>query len=170
MRNVEIKAKVQNLAALLNKARLLSKSEGVSIKQCDTFFNVDQGRLKLRKFENGESELIFYERTDGEGPKLSSYEKCSINAPETDNLHRVLTRALGNNGIVKKTRHLFMVEQTRVHVDTVEDLGTFVELEVVLDSNQTVEEGETIAASLMKELGINKDDLLSGAYRDMLKK
>lgn len=63
-----------------------------------------------------------------EGPKLSSYDKCSI--PDADNLHQVLDRALGTTVIVKKVRELFIVNQTRIHIDSVENLGDFLELEV----------------------------------------
>lgn len=84
----------------------------------------------FKKHKNGSAELIYYERPDAEGPKVSSYEKCIIQAPEVDGLKSVLNRALGTTGIVKKKRQLFMVADTRVHVDTVEDLGNFMELEV----------------------------------------
>ncbi|KAK4886451.1 hypothetical protein RN001_002722 [Aquatica leii] len=170
MRNIEIKAKVRDLTNLLSKAEHVSNSKGCIINQYDTFYKVPQGRLKLRKFESGDSELIFYERPDAEGPKMSSYEKCCIKSIETDALSNVLGKALGFDGTVKKTRHLFMVEKTRIHVDIVEGLGTFMELEVALGPNESIEEGEIIARLLMKKLGIDTEDLLAGAYSDMLKK
>ncbi|KAJ3659145.1 hypothetical protein Zmor_010850 [Zophobas morio] len=169
MRNVEIKARIKELSAILEKARLLSGSSGELIKQHDTFYCVQKGRLKLRKFESGDSELIYYERPDVEGPKLSSYSKAEIKAQSTSGLNDVLDQALGTSGVVKKVRHLFMVDQTRVHVDSVEGLGDFMELEVALKPEQSVEDGEKIAVSLMEQLGVGKEDLLSGAYTDLLK-
>ncbi|KAK5643075.1 hypothetical protein RI129_006920 [Pyrocoelia pectoralis] len=166
--NVEIKAKVRNLAKLLDKAKLISGSEGKVLSQIDQFYDAVQGRLKLRKFEGGDAELIYYDRPDDEGPKLSSYEKCTIHASEVDTLDRILKFSVGGKGIVKKVRHLFMVGQTRLHVDIVENLGNFMELEVVLKPEQTFEEGQSIANGLMEKLEIDKDDLLAGAYRDML--
>lgn len=74
------------------------------------------------------SELIYYDRPDTEGPKLSVYSKCNI--PHGDDLLNILTMALGVRGVVKKTRHLYIHDQTRIHVDDVEGLGKFVELEV----------------------------------------
>lgn len=71
-------------------------------------------------------ELIYYDREETTGPKLSSYDKCEVPA----NLESVLTSALGTWGVVKKVRTLIMVGQTRVHFDSVEGLGNFVELEV----------------------------------------
>lgn len=81
-------------------------------------------------FKDNASELIYYERPDAEGPKLSSYSKCTIPSNLTNDLNQVLIRALGEKQIVKKKRQLFMVDQTRVHIDTVEGLGNFMELEV----------------------------------------
>ncbi|KAB0797300.1 hypothetical protein PPYR_08294 [Photinus pyralis] len=167
MRNVEIKAKVRNLHNLLVKAKLISESEGKVIPQVDQFYNSIQGRLKLRKFEDGSGELIYYDRPDDEGPKVSSYEKCAVDANLAE-LDRVLQCSLGSKGIVKKVRHLFMIGQTRLHVDIVEQLGNFMELEVVLNPEQSVEEGVAIANDLMEKLEIGKEDLLVGAYRDML--
>lgn len=60
--------------------------------------------------------------------------------------------------------------QTRVHVDSVEGLGDFMELEVTLKEEETVEDGEKIAEKLMGELGVQKEDLISGAYHDLLNK
>ncbi|KAJ8922490.1 hypothetical protein NQ315_007518 [Exocentrus adspersus] len=170
MRNVEIKAYVQNLNALLQKAKALGNSEVQIIKQDDTFFNIPQGRLKLRKFEEGNAELIYYDRPDIEGPKMSSYEKSSICKESVNSLYSVLEKALGTKIVVRKVRRLFMVGQTRVHVDSVEDLGDFLELEVVLKPDQPAEEGEKIALDLMSKLEVNKEDLISNAYADLLNK
>ena len=69
---------------------------------------------------------------------------------------------------MKKTRWLSIVGQTRVHCDTVEGLGDFAELEVVLEDNQSVEDGQLIADDLMEKLGIEKTKLIKCAYMDLL--
>lgn len=74
------------------------------------------------------SELIYYERPDIEGPKLSIYSKCNV--PHGADLLNVLSMSLGIRGLVKKTRHLYIHEHTRIHIDDVEGLGKFIELEV----------------------------------------
>jgi adenylate cyclase class IV len=79
-------------------------------------------------FQDGTAELMFYDRPDRDGPKLCNYEKCTL--PAGSQIASVLSHALGVKGRVKKKRQLFMVGQTRVHIDHVEDLGTFMELEV----------------------------------------
>ncbi|XP_018563752.1 uncharacterized protein LOC108905400 [Anoplophora glabripennis] len=168
MRNIEIKAYARNLQLLIKNVRFISKSDGQIIKQHDTFFKVPQGRLKLRKFEEGNAELIYYERPDTEGPKLSSFEKTNISKENVDSLCSVLAKALGTTVIVKKVRQLFLVDQTRIHVDSVEGLGDFLEFEVVLRPDQSPEDGEKIAFDLMKQLEVKEEDLISTAYADLL--
>lgn len=166
--NVEIKARVQDRELLMNRAQTLSGSQGETITQVDTFFVVPRGRLKLRDFKNGHGQLIFYERPDMDGPKLSNYSISPTADPA--GLAAVLSDSLGVRGVVMKERRLFLVGQTRIHVDHVKGLGDFLELEVVLADGQSPEEGEVIAQSLMKELGIQPDSLLTGAYIDLLLK
>lgn len=48
-RNIEIKAKVSYPIEFTNKAKTLSNSSGTIFSQVDTFFLVQNGRLKLRR-------------------------------------------------------------------------------------------------------------------------
>lgn len=61
---------------------------------------------------------------------MCSYEKVDFNKEQTQPLCSLLDTALGSTGRVKKVRRLFLVDQTRIHVDSVEGLGDFAELEV----------------------------------------
>ncbi|XP_060531257.1 adenylate cyclase CyaB [Cylas formicarius] len=167
MRNIEIKAKVGDMVRLIEKAKKLAGSEGTLIKQHDTFYNAPNGRLKLRRMEQG-AEIIYYHRPDVEGPKLSSYEKSAVASENVESLHRVLDKALGSKVHVKKTRYLYIVGQTRVHIDHVEGLGDFMELECMLNDDQSLDDGQKIVQNIMNSLGIAESDLLSGAYADML--
>ncbi|XP_045618129.1 adenylate cyclase CyaB [Procambarus clarkii] len=170
-RNVEIKAKVHDVAKLHQCAAQLSNSEGEILHQEDTFFCSPKGRLKLRVLKDDNEELIYYERPDQEGPKCSDYVKVSRkNGELSGDVCKLLTRCLGVKGAMRKTRTLYMVDQTRVHVDSVDGLGDFMELEVVLRDDQTVEDGEKIASDLRLKLGIKEEDLLSEAYMDMILK
>ncbi|KAI3366451.1 hypothetical protein L3Q82_000467 [Scortum barcoo] len=164
--NVEIKAKVSDPTSFAKKAAELSQSEGTIIRQHDTFFNCSQGRLKLRDFMNESGQLIFYERPDTDGPKLSRYSISPTNDPPS--LRTVLSDALGVKGEVRKERRLFLIGQTRVHLDTVEGLGNYMELEVVMRPEQTVEEGQQVAEDLMEKLGVSKESLVTGAYMDLI--
>ena len=166
--NIEIKARVRDFPELKRRAEALSDLPLEVIPQEDTFFVTPKGRLKLRVLAPDRAQLVYYERPDQDGPKRSDYFIFNTNDPE--NLKTALKLALGIRGVVKKTRYLYMVGQTRVHLDDVEGLGQFMELEVVLRDDQSDEEGQAIANDLMKKLGIEPTDLIEGAYMDLLEK
>jgi predicted adenylyl cyclase CyaB len=164
--NVEIKARVRDLPGLHQRAAALSDVPVKIIPQEDTFFNVPQGRLKLRQLAPDLGQLIYYQRSDTAGPKRSEYSIALTNDPAS--LNTTLAQALGVRGVVRKTRSLYLAGQTRIHVDEVEGLGQFMELEVVLRPDQTDTEGQSIASDLMAKLGVEESDLLQGAYMDLL--
>ena len=165
-RNVEVKARIDNVEALLPSARALADGPHVLIQQDDTFFACAHGRLKLRDFGDSRGELIHYERTDTEGPKLSNYVRAPTDDP--DALREALTRALSSIGRVRKTRWLLLVGQTRIHLDRVEGLGDFMELEVVLRSEQSIADGEVIADALLARLGVDGRQRVAGSYVNLL--
>jgi predicted adenylyl cyclase CyaB len=163
--NIEIKARARNFAEIKLRAEKLSDTPVQIIPQEDTFFNTPQGRLKLRVLAD-HSELIYYTRPDQDGPKRSDYHITRSNDPE--NLKRVLELAYGIRGVVKKTRYLYLVRQTRIHLDDVEGLGQFIELEVVMQGGESDTQGQEIAEGLMSALGVERGDLIDGAYMDLL--
>jgi predicted adenylyl cyclase CyaB len=164
--NIEIKARVRNFDEIRRRAEDVSDSPVEVIPQEDTFFNTPHGRLKLRLLAEDRAQLIYYTRPDQEGPKRSDYHIFHSSDPA--NLKRVLELAYGIRGVVRKTRYLYLVGQTRVHLDDVEGLGQFMELEVVMQEKQSDAEGQAIAEALMASLGVDKTDLLEGAYMDLL--
>ena len=164
--NIEIKAHARDFETIRSRAEKLSDSVMEVIPQEDFFFNVPQGRLKLRILAPDSAQLIYYTRPDQEGPKRSDYHIAHTSDP--DNLKRVLELAYGIRGVVKKTRYLYLVGQTRVHLDDVDDLGHFMELEVVMKEGQSDAVGQEIAEGLMASLGVERSDLLEGAYMDMI--
>lgn len=165
-RNVEIKARAPDLREILARAAAVADSGPELLFQEDTFFVVPRGRLKLRRFSESRGELILYDRRDAPGPEVSSYRIVPTTSPRT--LLELLSAGLGVLGVVRKRRHLFLAGHTRIHVDEVEGLGSFLELEVVLEEGQAVAEGEAIARGLMAELGVGEEDLVAGAYLDLL--
>jgi predicted adenylyl cyclase CyaB len=164
--NIEIKARARNFDEIRRRAEKLSNSSVEVILQEDIFFNNPHGRLKLRILTEDRGQLIYYTRPDQSGPKRSDYHIFHTSEPA--NLKRVLELAYGIRGIVRKTRYLYLVGQTRVHLDDVEGLGQFIELEVVLQKGQSDAEGQAIAQGLMASLGVKRTDLLEGAYMDLL--
>ena len=166
--NVEIKARIPDseFAALRERAAALAARPAEVLRQTDTFFATEKGRLKLREFHNGGGELIYYERPDQSGPKHSSYTRSDC--PEPASMREALGRALGVRGVVEKRREVLLAGQTRIYLDEVSGLGSFLELEVVLANGQSVESGERIACDLLKRLGVPAEALESAAYIDLL--
>lgn len=163
-RNVEVKAVVRDMPALLARARRLWGGPR-TLKQEDRFFPCPNGRLKLRFQVPGPSYLIAYVRPDRKGPKTSRY--LTAVAPEPEALAACLRAALGPGRVVRKTRRLFFSGRTRVHLDSVRGLGDFLELEVVLRRGEGAAAGRAEALRLMRTLGVKAGDLLEGAYADM---
>lgn len=166
-RNVEIKAKLVEIAPVLERARALTERGPETIRQDDTFFACERGRLKLRAFEDGSGELIFYARADRAGPKESFYLISKTTEP--DALRATLTAACGITGRVQKERVLLLIGRTRVHLDQVVGLGEFLELEVVLHDGEEVASGEREAHSLLEALGVRREQLIETAYVDLLR-
>jgi predicted adenylyl cyclase CyaB len=110
--------------------------------------------------------LISYHRPDAEGPKASSY--AIARTADARALRQVLAAALSVRGVVRKKRLLLLAGRTRIHLDEVEGLGSFMELEVVLAEGDDPVAGEKEAADLMKLLGIKSTDLVRGAYIDLM--
>ncbi|MFZ1728703.1 MAG: class IV adenylate cyclase [Bacteroidota bacterium] len=166
-RNTEIKARIDDLSSLAAAVALLADRGPELIEQDDTFFHCENGRLKLRVFANGKGELIFYQRPNQTGPKESFYVISPTDNP--DSLRRALRLAYGEVGRVRKRRTLYLIGRTRVHLDEVEGLGSFLELEVVFEESESAAEGETIARDLLAKLGISTENLIEGAYLDLLR-
>ena len=164
--NVEIKAHAKDLDGLRVQLERATGGVGELLIQEDVFFRVPAGRLKLRIFDEQSGELIAYQRADQTGPKLSEYTIAPTTNPAA--LRRILENVLGVIGVVRKRRVLFHLGATRVHLDRVEGLGDFVELEVVLEPGQSAAEGARRAHEVMAELNIDKVFLVAWAYIDLI--
>jgi predicted adenylyl cyclase CyaB len=165
-RNIEIKARIESVESLAPKAATVATKGPIEIAQDDTFFRCESGRLKLRAFSATEGELIFYRRANEHGPKESFYVRTPTASPES--LRACLSLAYGEVGRVVKQRTLYLVGRTRVHLDRVEGLGHYLELEVVLEEDEPVEVGVREAHSLMAQLGVEPSQLVETAYVDLL--
>ncbi len=165
-RNVEIKARIENIEDLEDKVIGIADGEPTEIIQDDTFFKCINGRLKLRTFSEDQGELIFYKRADESGPKESFYLISKTSEPST--LRESLNLAYGAAGRVQKRRILYFVGRTRIHLDRVKGLGNFLELEVVLDDSETSDDGVEVAKAILCQLGVKDTQLVEGAYVDLL--
>jgi predicted adenylyl cyclase CyaB len=165
-RNVEIKARIPDLATLRRRVVQVSLSGSEVLVQRDTFYIMPKGRLKLREFADGTAELIYYERPDKTGPKTSNYTRTQI--ADGASMRELLGRILEAKAVVSKRREVFFAGRTRINLDEVDNLGAFVELEVVLTENEMDSDGERVASALMEQLGVRKEDLIKQAYVDLL--
>lgn len=164
--NSEIKARCNDHS----KVRNYLLSHGADFKgtdhQIDTYFNVASGRLKLRE-GSIENNLIFYTRSDEAGPKQS---EISLSATEKgSSIGAVLAKALGIKVQVDKKREIYFIENVKFHIDTVKNLGTFMEIEAIdRDGSMGAEHLQKQCEHYSKELGIAQKDLVKGSYSDLL--
>ena len=166
-RNVEIKARLADPGATRRLAAEAADGPPQVLEQTDTFFRVPAGRLKLRELRAGPAELIFYRRPDTHEPSESHFERVAV--PDAAALRGVLASALGVAGTVAKRRLLYRVGRTRVHLDEVEGLGHFLELEVEMAPGEPGEAGAREAGHLMRRLGIPESALVAEAYVDLIR-
>lgn len=165
-RNIEIKARIQGVDQLKHLVQRICDTQPVDMLQDDTFFSCATGRLKLRVFPDGTGVLIFYQRADDKGPKQSFFTTAPTQTP--DALRETLTLAYGQSGRVKKQRTVFTTGRTRIHLDRVEGLGDFMELEVMLAEEEAIETGVQEAYATMAKLGVQESQLVEAAYVDLL--
>lgn len=166
--NIEIKART-NKANEIRNYLLNHEAEAYGTdEQTDTYFNVPNGRLKLRQ-GNIENNLIYYLRKEAGGPKQSDVDLVKVD--DSEGLKNILVKSLGVKAVVKKRREIYYIGNVKFHLDTLEGLGSFVEIEA---SNRF----EDIPAEVltqqceayMQEFGIQESDLINKSYSDMVLK
>ncbi len=166
--NVEIKARTNNTDSirnylLTNKAEFRGTDE-----QADTYFQVPNGRLKLRE-GNIENNLIFYERTNQAGPKSSHFNLVKVD--DAKGLKEVLTKSIGVKVVVKKRREIYYISNVKFHIDEVPGLGSFVEIEAGnILADLSYEQLKEQCDFYMKAFNIRPEDLVEISYSDMLLK
>jgi predicted adenylyl cyclase CyaB len=166
-RNIEVKARCADLAAVRASAEALGARDMGTLHQRDTFFAAPHARLKLREFRDGRAELISYARPDVATARGSDYVVAPIDRPA--DVHAALEHALGVVATVTKVRHLFLFRATRIHLDQVEGLGSFVELETVIDRQSEGEAHDELRA-IVQALRIETSDLIALPYAEQLER
>ena len=164
MRNIEIKARLGDLAAARHVAAGIATGRLGVQEQVDTYFHCRQGRLKLREIDGQPAQLVCYARPDQLGPKASDYLLVPVSAPQS--LKQALTAALGVRGVVRKRREIFMYHNVRIHLDEVADRGNFLEFEAVLGPDTDDAAGHAQVEELLRVFAIDAADLLTGSYGD----
>ena len=164
--NIEIKAR----SAEQDKIRALLRERAARFvgedHQIDTYFRVSRGRLKLRQ-GTIERNLIYYERPDQQGPKASN---VMLYKPGPDAaLMEILTQVLGVLVVVDKRREIYFIDNVKFHLDHVDRLGTFVEIEAI-DADGTIGEARLHeqCTHYLDLFGIAEEDLVRVSYSDLL--
>lgn len=165
MHNLEIKAPLADRATLEHRLAELGAARTWVRRMRDTFFAVPTGWLKLRETPEA-SELISYRRTeDAAGVRLSDYDVAPLEDPAL--WHRLLGRVLSAELTVAKERTLWLLRHTRIHVDRVDGLGDFVELETVARS-LSLDEARTESREIIEALALDRSTFIDRPYRDLL--
>jgi len=167
-RNVEIKARLADPEATRRLVAAAAHGPPTSLAQTDTFYRTPRGRLKLREIAGADAQLIWYERPDTPDPAESAFTVLRV--ADGPALRELLGAALGRRAQVVKRRQVYLVGRTRVHLDEVEGLGGFLELEVQLADGEPAEAGAREARELMRRLGIGAGSLVAEAYVDLLER
>ncbi len=166
--NIEIKAKTTKASEI----RQYLLKHGAAFKgtdlQTDTYFNVPSGRLKLRE-GNIENSLIYYKRANTSGMKQSDFELLPVSDGIT--LKHILANAIGVKIVVQKSREIYYIRNVKFHLDVLERIGEFVEIEATnMNFDLSVEELREQCRFYMREFGVAEDHLVAGSYSDMLMK
>lgn len=164
--NLEIKARCHDLTTARDDARRLCGSVGRLELQTDTYFHAPQGRLKLREIDGQPAVLIAYQRPNERAVRTSAYHLVPV--VDAASLKSALEAVLGIRGVVRKRRHIFLWHNVRIHLDDVDQLGTFIELEAVLSEEEDVKTSQDRLQYLTDQLNIRPDDVLAPSYADLL--
>jgi len=166
--NIEIKAFCRNQ----NEIREILESKNADFKgkdhQVDTYFNVHYGRLKLRE-GNIENHLIHYQRDDQEGPKQS--DVLLFKSQPGTTLKEILTRSMGILVVVDKKREIYFLDNVKFHLDQVQGLGSFAEIEAIdTDGSLGREKLLEQCKYYLQLFNIDQEDLIPVSYSDLMLK
>ncbi len=164
--NIELKARCPDRERVLEAlAGLGAEDRGVE-HQVDTCFSTGSYRMKLRESSLGNHYLIWYHRPNTTDSRKSTYRLQPV--PDPAAKRKMFAMAMGVKQVVTKDRHLFLIGPTRIHLDSVDELGSYLEFEVVLGNGVTEEQGHEIIADLRERLDVNDKDLVSRSYSDLV--
>lgn len=179
MTNIEFKARLRHPKAVLRVLANYGLAPAATLQQTDTYFHVKTGRLKLREIEGETAQLIFYRRADKAGLKRSDYYVALITSPPV--VRKALAAVFGTRVVVKKRRELYLLPRQpavhtsatpesfiRLHLDTVEGLGQFLEIEVVVRPDEPLQHAQVEAKRLASTFQIQPEDFISDSYADIL--
>ncbi|MDI6803934.1 MAG: class IV adenylate cyclase [Bacteroidota bacterium] len=164
--NLELKAKIASISSLSQIAEEIGATYITTMLQEDTYFYSTKGRLKLRVINEDKAELIFYDRDETTNYRFSEYQIYRVADKEL--MRKILEHAYGIRSIVKKQRQLFTYKNCRIHIDQVDGLGDFLELEVILSKSDN--DGEELMKFLSDKFSSQFLCIIQDSYSDILEK
>lgn len=161
--NLEFKASILSLQAAKDRSVNIGAVHLTTLRQIDTYFNTNNGRLKLRIIDGSESQLIYYERGLNTLDRWSNYGIYEVQ--DLQLLKDLLTKAYGVKVVVTKERDVYIYKNARIHIDNVEKLGEFIEFEVIheSDTNQTTQLLDFLKSVFKPEI----DKVFHQSYADL---
>jgi len=162
--NLELKARISSVSEADRIARRLNAQVKGILHQRDIYYKVSQGRLKLRIINNSSAELIFYNRPNKKGSRYSEYFILPVYDAKLTN--ELCTSAFGQKVVVEKKRRLFLYKNSRIHLDEVRGLGTFIEFEVIVKHGKR--RAQKLLAVLTTEFGVKPATTVAVSYSDLI--
>jgi len=168
-RNIEIKARIDDFSKIRSVLALEHAVLKGTDHQCDTYFTVPKGRLKIRK-GTIENCLVWYERPDISGPKQCSYHIIQFERGDEklSMMRELLETSLGITVQVVKEREIYFIDNVKIHLDTVAELGHFLEIEAIGETSLTEDHLRSQCNSLLLRFNIPPEALMECSYSDML--
>jgi adenylate cyclase class 2 len=160
--NLELKIRLENPEAVLEKVIEIKAEFQGELNQVDVYYKIKDGLLKLR-LEKGSQILIKYLRNEKSGDRWSDYQLISL---EKNDAREYLKDILEEEAVVEKRRLLYLYDNTRIHIDTVSGLGSFLELETLVVNGK--DDAGRRFDKLVRQLSLNRGNEIRRSYRDLM--
>jgi len=166
VQNVELKAELRDPPLARAICRAIGASFILAFEQTDTYYRIPTGRLKKRETDGEPVEFVFYERPNRAAPKLSTFTIFTAEQA----LERFGREPLPVRVVVRKRRELWMHGSTRIHLDSVERLGAFIEFESLVTRGNPVAKAQDAVGELRRHFGPAMGELIDCGYADLLER
>lgn len=166
-KNLEIKVELRDLSEISHNIKSMGLRESANLYQIDKYYLVGKKRLKLRSVNN-ELQLIYYTRSDVEGSRMSHYCIFRFKVQSQKLIEKTLSLFFTVKTVIIKKRILYLYRNTRIHLDEVENLGRFLELETVFDKNLPQNNFYKEHGAVINALGLSKYKKIGLSYSDLI--
>ena len=163
MKNVESKFSVTDFGKIKVSLKKVKAKYMGKLNQFDTYYYCQKGRLKIREINNRLYELIYYQRPNTNKPKISNLQVVNLKSNQAESLKKLFKDSLGIKNIIRKIRHLYMYKNSKIHLDMVQGLGKFIELETI-DRKISLKEAKIEHAKMIRILLLTKTKRLGQSY------